>query len=124
MSVRALIDLAGFDGDIVVGGEEGRTVSMPRACPRRPALIVEVLDGPERGADSLVMIVSLSSSELRVHRLMRRLAETWSRSRAEASPRGALREWRGALRTTRNPCLICPGPARMLLRRATRRAAR
>ncbi len=64
--VRALIDLAGFDGDIAVGGEEGRMESMPRACPRRPALIVEVLDGPERGADSLVMIVSLSRAELRV----------------------------------------------------------
>ncbi len=64
--VRASIDLAGFDGDIVIGGEEGPLESMPRACPRRPALIVEVLDGPGDGSDALVMIVALSTADLRV----------------------------------------------------------
>lgn len=64
--VRAVIDLAGYDGDIVVGeGAEPRGPG-PRGCPRRPALIVEVIDAPEQGADRLVMIVTMSSPELRV----------------------------------------------------------
>jgi hypothetical protein len=64
--VRAVIDLAGYDGDIVVGEGGDLRGPGPRGCPRRPALIVEVIDAPEQGADRLVMIVTMSSPELRV----------------------------------------------------------
>jgi len=64
--VRAVIDLAGYDGDVRVG--EGGDLRGPalRGCPRRPALIVEVVDGPEHGSDRLVMIVTMSTADLRV----------------------------------------------------------
>ena len=69
--VRAVIDLAGYDGDVLVGeggDPRGPTQRGPtqRGCARRPALIVEVVDGPEHGSDRLVMIVTMSSAELRV----------------------------------------------------------
>jgi hypothetical protein len=58
----ALIDLTGFDGEIAIPTDRSADAPGPwrmRGCPRWPAVILEVEDGPERGADRLLSILAL-----------------------------------------------------------------
>ncbi|MEZ4385788.1 MAG: hypothetical protein R3A79_31005 [Nannocystaceae bacterium] len=58
----ALVDLTGVDGEVAIPEDGEATAPGPwelRGCPRWPAVIVEVEDGPELGSDRLLTILAL-----------------------------------------------------------------